>query len=103
VAIVLRGIHVESQSTLVVLSCIFGFLNATVRMMAPSLGAPARGVSTALFVFIFNGLMLWLCKEFVHGFHLTSEIDGVIAAVILTVVSFVRIQVRMRVKPITRF
>jgi putative membrane protein len=70
---------------------IFGFVNAVIRPIAKILAFPLIIVTVGIFVFVINGLMLWLTSRVSAalglGFHVAGFWAAFWGALVVTVVS----------------
>lgn len=67
-----RGLRVDGVGALLGAALLLGILNAFVRPILLTLGAPLILLSLGLFIFVVNGLMLWWVPSFVSGFHVDN-------------------------------
>lgn len=61
---------------------VFGLVNAVIRPILAFLTCPLVVLTLGLFVFILNGLMLWLTSEIAEAFGIAFQVRGFWAAVI---------------------
>ena len=69
---VLRGIHIDSFWTAIVLSLVLAVLNFFLKPILIILTLPITILTLGLFLFVINALIVWFASDLVHGFH----VDG---------------------------
>jgi putative membrane protein len=69
---VLRGIHIDSFSTALILALVLAILNAIIKPLLIILTLPITIVTFGLFLFVINGCIILLAGKFVSGFR----VDG---------------------------
>ncbi len=76
-----------------ILAAIFGVVNAIVKPILKIITLPITVVTLGLFLLVLNALMLyltsWLAGSFIGPFTITSFIDALLAAIIISVVGTV--------------
>ena len=65
---------------LVGVAVLFGLVNAFIRPVLKLLTCPLVGLTLGLFVFVLNGLMLWLTSELSMSVGIDFNVDGFWAA-----------------------
>jgi putative membrane protein len=83
------GVHADSTLALLVAALVFGVVNAIVRPILVLFSLPFIIVTLGLFIFIVNGLTLWLVGALVPGFHVEGLLAGIIGSVLLGIVSWI--------------
>lgn len=97
-----QGVHLADNSgawtakavTIALVALVFGLVNAVIRPVAKLLSFPAIILTLGLFTFVVNAFMLqiteWIAKPLGLSFSIDHFFwDAVLAAVIITVVSWV--------------
>lgn len=78
---------------LLVVAVVFGLVNAFVRPVLKLLTCPLVVLTLGLFIFVLNGLMLWLTSELSLALGIGFDVDGfwaaVLGAIIVGLVSMV--------------
>jgi len=69
---VLRGIHIDSFWTAIVLSLVLAVLNFFLKPILIILTLPITILTLGLFLFVINALIVWFASDLVRGFH----VDG---------------------------
>jgi putative membrane protein len=69
---VLRGVHLQSFVTALVLAIVLGLLNLIVKPILIILTLPITLFTFGLFLFVINALIILLAAKFVSGF----QVDG---------------------------
>lgn len=86
-AYILPGVHVDSMAALAVAAFVLGFINAVVRPVMILLTLPITIFTLGLFLFVINGLVLWLAAAIVPGFAVDGFWWAVLGALLVSVVS----------------
>lgn len=85
------GIEAGGLKTILVVAIIFGLVNALIRPILKVLTCPLVILTLGLFIFVINGLMLWLTSAIANSlgldFQVTGIVPAIIGAVIITLVS----------------
>jgi putative membrane protein len=68
---------------------VLGLVNAVVRPLFVLLTLPVTVVTLGVFLFVINGLLLWLVTAFVPGFHVNGFLAAVVGSILLSVVSWI--------------
>jgi putative membrane protein len=87
VAQLMPGIEVESAIGLVLAALILGVLNAFLKPLMVILTLPLTVLSFGLFLFVINGIILYLTSLAVHGFNITNIWVAIIASILISIVS----------------
>ena len=66
-----------------------GLLNAFVRPILDLLAAPITCLTLGIFHLVINAIMLWILSLVPIGFHVNDILTAIIAALVISVVSFV--------------
>jgi len=69
---VLRGIHIHSFWTAIVLSLVLALLNFFLKPILIILTLPITILTLGLFLFIINALIVWFASDLVRGFSVDS-------------------------------
>jgi putative membrane protein len=83
--------HISYHSVLdlVIAALILGIANAIVRPILIVLTLPFTIITLGLFLFVINGLVLWLVGHFSPGFHVHGFLSAILGAIIVGLVSWV--------------
>ena len=87
VAKLLPGIEVYNLSALLITVVLLGILNAILRPIMVVLTLPVTLITFGFFIFIINGIILYLISLLVDGFEISSVFVAVIASILITIVS----------------
>jgi len=85
---ILPWVTVENPSSLFVTAILLGILNAVLRPLLIFLTLPITVLSFGLFIFIINGLILYLVAALVPGFKLESFAVAILAAFLISLISW---------------
>jgi putative membrane protein len=83
----LPGIEVTSIAGLILAALILGVLNAFLRPLMVILTLPITIFTFGLFIFIINGLILYMTSAIVPGFDISSIWVAVIASILISIIS----------------
>jgi putative membrane protein len=82
------GIDVKNFAYALIAAAVLGILNAIVRPILFILTLPLTVLTLGLFVFVINGVMLWLLSALLKGIDITSFWSALAGAFILTVIGW---------------
>jgi putative membrane protein len=85
---ILPWAEVENPISLIITAILLGLLNAVLRPLLIFLTLPITVLSFGLFVFIINGLILYLVAALVPGFRLENFGVAVLAAFLISLISW---------------
>ena len=88
VAKIVPGIDVGSVVAALGAGLVLGLINAIVRPVLLVLTLPVTLVTLGLFLFVLNGLCLWLTARFVAGFEVHGFWAAVFGALLVSLVSW---------------
>jgi len=88
-ASVVPGIRLDGALSAVAAGTLLGVVNAVVRPVLLILTFPITLVTLGLFLFVLNGICLWLVAEVVRGFHVAGFWSAVLGALCVSVVSWI--------------
>ncbi|MGC1379713.1 MAG: phage holin family protein [Candidatus Baltobacteraceae bacterium] len=83
------GVHADGVTAVVIAALVFGIVNAIVRPLATFISIPLIILTLGLFLFVLNGLLLWLVGAIVPGFHVAGFWASVWGAIWLGIISWV--------------
>ena len=89
VASVVPGIRLDGPLSAVAAGLLLGIINAVVRPVLLILTLPITLVTLGLFLFVLNGLCLWLVATVVRGFHVEGFCSALLGAFGVSVVSWI--------------
>ena len=84
-----RGVHVDSVTTLILAGLLLGVVNAIVRPIAFILTLPITIVTLGLFLLVLNAAMVWLVTKILPGFHAPWFMPAFLTSVIVWLVGWV--------------
>ncbi len=87
VAWMFPGIQVSGPLALIFAGIVLGVLNAFVRPILILLTLPLTILTVGIFIFVINGLMIWLTSGMVKGFYVSGFWTAVGAALVYSVLS----------------
>lgn len=104
-ATIVPGMEVRDVLTALGAGLVLGLINAVVRPVLVLLTLPATILTLGLFLFVLNGLCLWLTAQLVKGFEVQGFWSAVLGALLISVVSWILtafVSDRGRIDVITR-
>ena len=84
-----RLIRVDSVWIALLAAFILGAANAILRPILIFLTLPITIVTLGLFLFVINGIMLWLVSAIVKGFYVNGFWGAVFGSILISLVSWV--------------
>jgi putative membrane protein len=78
-----KHISYSDLTSLLIAAVVLGIANAIVRPILVVLTLPISIITLGLFLFVINGLVLWLVGHFVPGFHVVGFLDAILGAIIV--------------------
>ena len=84
-----KGVTFSNTGSLIVAAILLGVVNAIVKPVAVLLTLPLTIVTLGLFLFVINGLMLWLVAALLKGFTISGIWPAIIGSIVVSVVSWV--------------
>lgn len=88
VALIVPGMEIAGFGSALILAVFLGLVNAILRPIFILITLPLNILTLGLFTFVINGFLLWLLSTAVKGFELSSLGTAIIAALILSIVSW---------------
>jgi putative membrane protein len=85
---VVHGVHVHGLMGLVLAGLLLGLLNGLVRPVLVILTLPFTILTLGLFLFVVNGLTVWLVTVFIHDVHIAGLWPAILTALIISLVSW---------------
>ncbi len=82
------GIHLSSDTTLVIAALVIGLINATVRPVLALLSLPLTILTLGLFYLVVNGACFMLAAAIVPGFHVQGCMSGILGALVMSLVGW---------------
>lgn len=83
-----HGLRYDSFAALLGAALLLGILNAFVRPVLLTLGAPLILLTLGIFILLVNGLMLWWVPSFVSGFHVDNFSSAFWGAISIGLISW---------------
>ena len=85
---IVPGVHAGGPLSLLIAGLMLGVINALVRPILVLLTLPLTILTLGLFLFVVNGLTVWLVTALVHGVQIHGFWHAVLTALIISVVSW---------------
>lgn len=83
------GFTVSGWEAAIFAAAVFGVLNTIVRPVLKILTFPVTLLTLGLFLFVINGIMVYLLSELMSGIHVVGMIDAIIASVVISLITMV--------------
>lgn len=84
-----KRVSYASLESAALFAALLGLLNAVLRPVLGLLTLPLTCLTFGLFAIVVNGFLFWLATQVFPGVRVNSFFDAVIAALVVSVVSFV--------------
>ena len=84
----IAGVHVRGVESLIAAGLILGVLNALVRPILIVLTIPFTLVTFGLFLFVVNGITVWLTAAFLKGVDVNGLWPAILASIVITLTSW---------------
>ena len=85
---VVSGVSATGIVPLAIMAIVLGLVNAIIRPILLILTLPLTVLTLGLFYFVVNGLAFNLAAALVPGFHVASLWSGILAAIVVSIVSW---------------
>jgi putative membrane protein len=80
-----HGVHVHGTVSLLLAGLVLGILNALVRPLLTLLTLPLTILTLGLFLFVVNGITVWLVTAFIHGVQISGLWPAILTALVISV------------------
>jgi putative membrane protein len=85
---IVPGVHAYGVGSLIAAGLILGIINALVRPILILLTFPLTLLTLGLFLFVVNGITVWLTAALLHGVRVDGLWPAILAALVITVMSW---------------
>ena len=85
---VVSGVSATGIVPLAIMAIVLGLVNAIIRPILLILTLPLTVLTLGLFYFVVNGLAFNLAAALVPGFHVANLWSGILAAIVVSIVSW---------------
>ena len=85
---VVSGVSATGIVPLAIMAVVLGLVNAIVRPILTILTLPLTVITLGLFLLVVNGLAFSLAAALVPGFHVANLWSGILAAIVVSIVSW---------------
>jgi putative membrane protein len=85
---VVHGVHIHGLTGLVLAGLLLGLFNALIRPVLLILTLPLTIVTLGLFIFVLNGLMVWLVTVFIHDVRIEGLWPAILTSLVISLVSW---------------
>jgi len=86
--LIVKGVMVNGIFSLIIASLLIGFLNATIKPIFLLLTLPLNILTLGTFTLVINTIMIIIAAEIVRGFDITGFWSAFVAALIMSIISF---------------
>lgn len=87
-AYILQGIKFDGAASFLVTAGVIAVLNVILKPILLIFTLPFTIVTLGAFIFVINSIIIMITSVIVPGFHVTSFIDGLIGAVMISAINF---------------
>jgi len=84
----IHGVHVRGLESLIAAGFILGILNALVRPILVLLTIPFTLLTLGFFLFVVNGLTVWMTAAFLRGVDIDGLWPAILASIVITLTSW---------------
>lgn len=84
---IVPGFHVASLTTALLAAVVIGLINIFIKPVLLFITLPINLLTLGLFTFVVNAIVLWLATLVVPGMMIDTPLAGLLAAVVISVVS----------------
>jgi putative membrane protein len=84
-----HGVHVYGVASLLLAGLLLGVFNALIRPILTILTLPLTILTLGLFLFVVNGLTVWLVTVFIHGVRIGGLWPAILTSVIISLTSWI--------------
>lgn len=88
-----KGVTFSNTGSLIVAAILLGVVNAFVKPVAFFFTLPLTFITLGLFLFVLNGLMLWLVAAFLKGFTISGLWPAILGSLVVSIVSWVALRI----------
>jgi putative membrane protein len=85
---IFKSIQIDSFTTALIVALILSIVNTIIRPILFLLTLPITLLTLGLFIFVLNGLMLWMVASWVDGFHVAGFWPAVFGALVYSLISW---------------
>ena len=86
---VVPGVSASGPVPLVIMAVVLGLVNAVIKPILLIVTLPLTILTLGLFYFVVNGLAFNLAAALVPGFHVADLWSGILAALVVSIVSWI--------------
>ena len=86
---IVPGVHARGVGSLIAAGVILGIVNALVRPILILLTIPLTLLTLGLFLFVVNGITVWITAAFLKGVDVNGLWPAILASIVITVISWV--------------
>ncbi|MFA6077789.1 MAG: phage holin family protein [Candidatus Paceibacterota bacterium] len=92
----ISGIIVDGFYVAFVTALLLGIVSVTIKPLAILITLPINIITLGLFTLVINGALLWMLSTFVKGFEVASFWSAFLAALFISVVTFIAEKIFLR-------
>lgn len=86
-AYIVPGFVVNSFGAALIAAIVLGLVNAIVKPILVILTLPLTILTLGLFLFVVNGIVIWLAGAITPGFQVTGLLPALVGSIVLTLVT----------------
>jgi len=86
---ILPGFNVSGAMAAFSAAFLFGFLNFFLRPILTLLTLPVTVLTLGLFLFVINGIMVFVVAKFIPGIQVGGLMDAILASIVISIITLV--------------
>ncbi len=86
---ILPGFNVTGAVAALSAAFLFGFLNFFLKPILTLLTLPVTVLTLGLFLFVINGIMVYVVSSFIPGIYVGGLMDAILASIVISIITMV--------------
>lgn len=86
-AYIVPGFAVNSFGAALIAAIVLGLVNAIIKPLLVILTLPLTILTLGLFLFVVNGIVIWLAGAITPGFQVTGLLPALVGSIVLTLIN----------------
>lgn len=88
-SVLVPGISIQGLATVFISALVIGFINAIIKPIFTFFTLPLTFMTLGLFLFVINGLMLFLAAALVPGFYVSGFGAAILGSIVVSFINWV--------------
>jgi len=88
-SVLVPGINIQGLATVFISALVIGFINAIIKPIFTFFTLPLTFMTLGLFLFVINGLMLFLAAALVPGFYVSGFGAAILGSIVVSFINWV--------------